>query len=142
MYEYLDRMPPELPLPARVAHMSLRLWAKDVMQNRCPLTIQRDLFLRFGVSGALWPAHIFYAWIFAHAQRPINIGCPCCGRIGDDEAMLLTAVMSNDPVRMRACLRQLLAADAVERGVRAAKGFGAELRFVEWVDQCARSTPN
>ncbi|MET0547284.1 MAG: hypothetical protein ABWZ40_13340 [Caulobacterales bacterium] len=139
MYEYLDRYPPQLDLPARIGHMSLRLWAKDVRSDRCPMMTLRSLFSRFGVSGALWPVHNFYSWTFAHAARPITVGCPCCGVVADDEAMLLTAIMAEDSAQINACLRSLITEQALARAIPMARCVGQELRLAQWRD--ARTPP-
>lgn len=130
MYDYLDRAPCDLAMPARLAHMSLRLWAKDVRVDRCPMVGLRQLFGGFGVPGALWPAHNFYSNAFAYAVRPLAMGCPCCGRVTDDEALLLSALLAKTDAHAEGAMKAFLPAPAITRVRRAAKTFNAELQLV------------
>lgn len=127
MYDYLDRAPSELAMPARLAHISLRLWAKEVREERCPMGVLRDLFGRFGAPGALWPAHNFYSNAFGYAVRPLVMGCPCCGRVTDDEALLLSALLARTDAQAEGAMKAFLPAPAITRVRRAAKTFHAEL---------------
>jgi len=129
MYDYLDRAPCVLAMPARLAHTSLRLWARDVREERCPMTTLRDLFGRFGAPGALWPAHNFYSSAFGYAVRPLAMGCPCCGRVTDDEALLLSALMAKTDAQAEGALKAFLPVPAINRVRRAAKTFQAELQL-------------
>ncbi len=129
MYDYLDRAPSELAMPARLAHMSLRLWARDVRVERCPMHVLRDLFGRFGAPGALWPAHNFYSHAFGYAVRPLAMGCPRCGRVTDDEALLLSVLLAKDDAQAEGALKAFLPPPALNRVRRAARTFHAELQL-------------
>ena len=127
MYDYLDRAPFELAMPARLAHASWRLWARHVREERCPIMTLRDLFGRFSAPGALWPAHNFYSSAFGYAVRPLAMGCPCCGRVTDDEALLLSALLARTDAQAEGAMKAFLPARAITRVRRAAKIFHAEL---------------
>lgn len=129
MYDYLDRAPSELAMPARLSHMSLRLWAKEVREGRCPMATLRELFTVFGVPGALWPAHNFYSNAFGYATRPLAMGCPCCGRVTDDEALLLSVLRGETDAMAEGALKAFLPAPAIPRVRRAGKSFNAELQL-------------
>ncbi len=129
MYDFLDRAPSELAMPARLAHMSLRLWAREVRQECCPMHTRRDLFGRVGAPGALWPAHNFYSNAFGYAVRPLAMGCPCCGRVTDDEALLLSALLAKSDAQADGAMKAFLPAPALNRVRRAAKTFHAELQL-------------
>jgi hypothetical protein len=85
------------------------------------------IVFRFEIYGALWPAHNFFYWMLVHPTRPIDLGCPCCGRVSDDEALILAALFAPLPAASRAALAELVAPLALNGAVRLAKGFGAEL---------------
>jgi hypothetical protein len=127
MLAYLDRAPCALPLPERTALMGFRLWAAELRRDRCPLTALRFLYARFGASGALWPAHNFQYWVLAHAARPIELGCPCCGGVKDDEALILAAQFAASEEQACAALAPLVTPVAHAGAVRLARRCGEEL---------------
>lgn len=130
MLAFLDRTMPELPLGPRIGLAAMRLWAGEQRHNRCPIGVLRALFTRFGVPGALWPAHNFLYWVLAHETRPIELGCPDCGRVSEDEALLLAALFAPDLAAAEASLRALVVPVAVPGARRIAQSFGAELGLV------------
>lgn len=120
MLAYLDRRPTELGLRARLALLVARIWANAMNARQCPLKAIEPVFTKWGVAGALWPAHYFLYWTLANAARPFALGCPCCGRIGDDEALLLSAMMTTNDDVARAALRDVVHAGALTTAVRLA----------------------
>jgi hypothetical protein len=50
--------------------------------------------------------------------------------VGDDEALLLSAVFADDEAQKRAALQGLIASDAVARGLRLALALRAECRLL------------
>ncbi len=127
MISYLDRMPCELPWAARSAVFGLRLWVDALKQGRHPPDVLAQLFRRFGTAGAAWPAHNFFYWVSAHVTRAIQLGCPCCGRVSDDEALLLAAIFAPNPETARAALSGFASPQTLEGAVRLALVLGAEL---------------
>lgn len=79
---------------ARLALWGLRYWATCANQGRCPALLLRDVFVSAGVP--LAPISIDRLMrIFATASRqPPALGCPACARLTDDEATLLSAMLS------------------------------------------------
>ena len=128
MLAYLDRTPPELPLPQRVALMGMRVWAREVRCKRSPITPLQSLFARFDTPGALMPAHSFLYWSATHAARAIDLGCPCCGRVSEDEALMLAAMFMGDVNASCAAMRGIVAPVALAGAVRLAREFGVELQ--------------
>lgn len=126
MLAYLDRMPPELDPPVRLCLMAIRLWGTETRQDRCPVGLLRQLFARFHRPGALWPTHNFLYWTLAHAARPVRLGCPCCGRVADDEALLLAAIFAETAEQARAALTPLVIPIAADRAARMARCVGGE----------------
>lgn len=127
MLAYLDRLPLDLPLGPRLGLMSVRLWARRMKEGLCPLGVLRPLYDRFEARGALWPAHNFLYWLTAHVARPIDLGCPCCGRVSEDEALILAAMFAEDDAPARAALTPLVSAAALGGAVRLARSFGVEI---------------
>ncbi len=127
MLAYLDRSPCELPLPARLGLMAMRLWAGEVRRNRRPIDLLQGLFENWGTPGALWPAHSFLYWTASHTLRPISLGCPCCGRVSDDEAMILSALFPREEEAACAAMSELVTPDAVTGAARLAQLWRAEL---------------
>lgn len=124
---YLERTAEELAPGPRLGVCAARLWARDVRQGGCPVGPLRHLFARAGVFGALWPVHNFLYWTAAHAQRQIDLGCPCCGEVSDDEAQMLAAMFAGSKDAARAALRDLVTPIALDGAVRLAMAAGREL---------------
>ncbi len=78
--------------------------------------VMRDLFGRLGAPGALRPAHNFNSNAFGYAVRPLAMGCPCCGCVTDDEALLLSALPAKTDAKGRG------RADGVPAGARVQTG--------------------
>lgn len=131
MLTYLDRSPPELENRARLALMTIRLWATEMRRDRCPIGVLRHALPRWNAQGALWPAHNFLSWLLAYAARGIELGCPCCGRVSDDEALMLAALFAGDRTQAQAALATLVGSDALDGAVRRARMLGAEFNAVE-----------
>ncbi|MEJ0061561.1 MAG: hypothetical protein WDM79_19230 [Terricaulis sp.] len=73
-------------------------------RDRCPIGVLRHALPRWNAQGALWPAHNFLSWLLAYAARGIELGCPCCGRVSDDEALMLAALFAGDRTQAQAAL--------------------------------------
>jgi hypothetical protein len=127
MLEFLDR--PVITLDPQHAFVviGLRLWVAAGLSGRCALADLACFSRRRGQYGALYPAHSFYYWTTEHARRRLCLGCPCCGRVGDDEALLLAAVFGADDART-AALADVIAPIALRSGVRLARALRANLR--------------
>lgn len=128
MLSYLDRLPGELHLAPRVVLMALRLWAGEVRAGRRPIALLEGLLTRFAMQGALWPAHNFFYWTASHTARPIALGCPCCARVSDDEALILSAVFGGEARVAQAALAALLTPCALGSGVSLAMALSGELQ--------------
>jgi hypothetical protein len=128
MLDYLDQSPSCLAPAPQVVVLSLRLWAKALERGRCPVSPLHDMLVHSGVPEAFWHAHNLFSWTLEHASRRLHLGCPCCGRVGDDEAMLLAAVIADGEPQRDAALSGLIARVAVPRGLRMARALQGELR--------------
>lgn len=126
MLAFMDRTPDELPPTARMALTVMRIWMKERIAGRCPVWPLRIVLTRCGTIGALWPLHNFMSWTAAHARRPFLGPCQC-GRVSDDEALLLSAMFAESDAQAHAALSSMIGEGAVVRAVRGARSFGAEL---------------
>jgi hypothetical protein len=140
MLDCVDQRASSLPPAPRVLVLGLRLWAKALERGRCPVAPLHGVLVHRGVSGALWPAHNLFSWTVEHASRRLYLGCPCCGRVGDDEALLLAAVLADGEPQREAALSGLIAQDAVPRGLRMARALQGELCRLRWNEPA--SDPN
>jgi hypothetical protein len=131
MLAYLDHAPDELGLRARLALLAARTWAMAMNARRCPLPALARLCARWGVPDAAWSAHCFFQWTFVNARKPLTLGCPCCGRVGDDEAQLLAAILNRDEGAVHAALSDVVRGDALNTAVRLAGKLRASLRVPE-----------
>lgn len=127
MLAFVDRTPDQLAPAPRVAVTAVRLWARELARAGCPVGALRQLFHGLHAPGALWPAHGFFHWIGAHAARKIELGCPCCGSVSEDEALILSALFAVNEEAAEAALRALVAEPALPGARRRARGFSAEL---------------
>ncbi|MGE0724049.1 MAG: hypothetical protein AB7O45_06730 [Alphaproteobacteria bacterium] len=69
------------------------------------------------------------------ARRPIDVGCPECGRVSEDEAVLLAAVAQAQAGRIaaaRAALATLLPPAGVRFGIGMVSGLAAAFARVGW----------
>ncbi|HVY03901.1 MAG TPA: hypothetical protein VG983_09620 [Caulobacterales bacterium] len=128
MLAYLDKAPLELDRPARLCLAALRLWSLAMRDRRCPINELRDLFTRVDAHGAIWPAHNLFWCVAFHARRPLHLGCPCCGRVSDDEATLLTAILADGAAQSEIALADLIESAGKTQARRFAAALAAELR--------------
>lgn len=131
MYAFLDKRPGELAPPHRVLLGALRLWADALTAGRCAMTPLDALYQHWALEGALWPTHNFFSWVSVHARRRIVLGCPTCGSVSEDEALLLSAVFPApqvSPDATQVALGDLVSDEASPQALRLAFALGEELR--------------
>jgi hypothetical protein len=95
-----------------------------------PLPALQNWLAFCGAEGAGWPAHNFFYWVAAHRNRALYLGCPCCGTVSEDEAMLLAITFPDLPKDGRIppmALGALVHAQAIPQGARLAETLRAVL---------------
>jgi hypothetical protein len=128
MYDFLDRRLSELPQPAQCLVLALRLWAAATKEARCTIQPLNILYSRAGHAGAAWPSLNYFAWLGAHMRRPFTLGCPTCGSVSEDEALLLTAVFQFSQQSARHALSELIHERALDRALRFGRLLALELQ--------------
>lgn len=130
MIEYLDRTPDQLSPLARSVVMALRSWLRDRRSGVVPPSgIRRALRYPQDHAAALI-AHALFVWLGWNGRRPIVFGCPCCGRLSDDEALILAATFAANEHACRAGLLTLVHVGAVDEGVWLARRLAAALQDI------------
>jgi hypothetical protein len=127
MLAWLDRRMADLGADERVLVLALRSWAAASRQGACPF---EALYAVPGLerSQAMLALDAAFYWIAANARRKMTLGCPCCGRVGDDEALILAAVFAATEAAAGAAVRDLVNDEAAPLALRLARGVGKELR--------------
>lgn len=127
MLQYLDQPLANLGGPERLAVLGLRVWARALRDGNCPMAALAGLFGLAGAGHALGPAHTFFSWMAAHAEHQLMLGCPCCGRVSEDEALLLAAMFADEPAAGLAAARALALPEAAVGAAGLARALGRQL---------------
>ncbi len=127
MLEYLDQPLANLGGPERLAVLGLRVWARALRDGTCPSRALAGIVDLAGAGHALGPAHTFFSWMVAHAEHQLMLGCPCCGRVSEDEAFLLAAMFAAEPAAGYAAARALAKSEAAVAAASLARVLGRQL---------------
>jgi|SRR5215475_4464390 len=80
-----------LDIPQRLVVWGCRTWVAGCRQQRCTMDDVRAVFSRFAVIDAAASLDALLGAAAQYAIRPIQVRCPVCAQISDDEVILLHA---------------------------------------------------
>ena len=139
MYAYCDRRPCQLPIAARTAVLGLRIWVRAMYARKDRLRTLQSWLTEVRAGTVAWPAHNFYYWLGAHGSRPFCLGCPGCGAVSEDEAMMLSALLPEDSEARTSpeALSAIINPDAAVHGAALADKLRAALDASGVIDRSA-----
>jgi len=111
MYRYLDQRLCDMNDAVKFAVWCVRTWSFAVARRQCP---RRQLLTSAAeprAESAYRTLDLFMGIFMAGARRRIEIRIPPCGRISEDEALLLaalSAIEGGDPAPARAVFADML----------------------------------
>lgn len=96
-----------LEVSERLLIVGCRTWVVRRSTRSCPLDELDQLFAGFGVLGAAAPLDVLLCAAARTAFRPIEVHCPRCRKLSDDETRLLCAVAVGQADDLAQASRQL-----------------------------------
>ena len=115
MYELIDRPVETLSEGSRFLLWAARAWTDSLGRGHCPPGALAGVFLRAGAIDALPDFHRLLTAFNREGRIVLSLAPVRCGRISEDEAILLAlwADAEREPLRARATLELLVEDDAV-----------------------------
>jgi hypothetical protein len=130
MYEFIDRHPRALRNTPRFLLWAMRGWAHARANRVCaPMTLYRG-FSSAGATAALSDFHIAMILLNGDALERLTLAPLSCGRICEDEAILLAlwhGVGCEDSALVGGTLGRLVKEEAVRPTARAMAACGTQL---------------
>ncbi|MBV9840822.1 MAG: hypothetical protein JOY99_04665 [Sphingomonadaceae bacterium] len=130
MYELVDRPVERLSEGSRFLLWAMRAWTDSLGRRQCPPGALAGVFLRAGVIEALPDFHRLLTTFSREAKIVLGLAPMHCGRISEDEAILLSlwSDAEREPLRAQATLELLIQTDAVPNAFQALLTTAQQLR--------------
>ena len=90
MYQYLDRTVPELASGDALLVWAMRRWVDAMRGGRCPCAAIGPIFAARGLGAMLPDFNIAMMLLDREGHAQLEFGSIGCGRVRDDEALLLS----------------------------------------------------
>lgn len=130
MYEFVDRHPAALGSTSRFLLWAMRGWTQARANQACaPMTLYRG-FSSAGATAALSDFHIAMILLNGDALERLTLAPMSCGRICEDEAVLLAlwqGVGRENSTLVGGTLERLVKEEAVRPTARAMAACGTQL---------------
>lgn len=82
----------DLFYPEQLTLWSIRIWSDGYRQNYSPYATLREAYQRAKCSNGLMVLDNFLSLVISGHSRTVDIRCPCCGGISDDEWRILQSI--------------------------------------------------
>ncbi|USG62572.1 hypothetical protein NBZ79_06235 [Sneathiella marina] len=82
----------DLYYPEQLTLWSIRIWSDGYRQNYSPYATLREAYQRAKCSNGLMALDNFLSLVISGNSRPVDIRCPCCGGISEDEWRMLQSI--------------------------------------------------
>ena len=116
-----------LEIPERLLIWGCRTWAACGQRQVCPLAELQDVFRRFGVVDAVASLDALLCATAQTAIRSIEVRCPRCPNLSDDEVCLLhaaAAAQHRDMESAREYLKRWLPGAVADWALGPVRGLG------------------
>lgn len=116
MYDLVDRPVQDLDEGSRFLVFAMRSWVRSMTERHCPPALLGPAFAKWQMTAALPHFHLAMALLNRDGLLTFHFGALCCGRVTDDEAVLLTlfrTLRSDDLAQSRPTLELLVKAETV-----------------------------
>ena len=130
----------DLPFAERLAIWAARVWVEAHCAGKTSCMRLDSLFQHAKLEDCIGPFYSLFMLLAHGARRKLNIQCPCCRKLSDDERLLLvliTAHQQGQPEKADSVLRDWLQPAAVRQAAYPAQlvahGFaeaGLSFRFL------------
>lgn len=84
----------DLSYPEQLTLWSIRIWSDGYRQNYSPYATLREAYHRAKCSNGLMALDNMLSLVISGHSRMVDICCPCCGGISDDEWRMLQSIAS------------------------------------------------
>jgi hypothetical protein len=84
----------DLNYPEQLTLWSIRLWSDGYRQNYSPYAILRGAYQRAKCPNGLMALDNLLSLVISGHSRTVDIRCPCCGGISEDEWRMLQSIAS------------------------------------------------
>ena len=130
MYRFLDRPVAGLDPVDRLLIWAMRSWVAAIGAGRCPCSTLGPAFAGWRLQGLLPDFNTAMMVLNNDGQGPLHFGPVACGRVGDDEAVLLALFaggLAGTDGQLRRIATQLAQPSAVSTLVTAVDRIAATL---------------
>lgn len=130
MYDFVDRRVTALDRGGRFLIWSMRSWLASYGEGRCPAAALGPAFVKWGMIDALPHFAMAMTLLARHAHHPIAFAPLPCGRVREDEALMLglfRAMRDEAPDRVTETLGLIVDEDSVASLLTALTGLAMRL---------------
>jgi len=82
----------DLVYPEQLTLWSMRFWSDGFRQNYSAYETLREAYFRAKCPGGLLSLDNFFSLVIAGHSRPVDVRCPCCAGVSNDEWRILQAL--------------------------------------------------
>lgn len=130
MYDFVDQRVTSLDRGGRFLIWSMRSWLTAYGEGRCPSAALGPAFVKWGMIEGLSHFSMAMTLIAHHAHQPISFAPLACGRVREDEAIMLglfLAMRDDVPDRVAETLGLIVEEDSVPPLLTALTGLAMRL---------------
>lgn len=143
MYDFVDRRVTSLDRGGRFLIWSMRSWLATYGEGRCPAAALGPAFVKWGMIEALPHFAMAMTVLARHAHHPISFAPLPCGRVREDEALMLglfRAMRDDRPDRVTETLGLIVDEDSVAPLLTALTALAMRLADAGLIPETPHST--